>query len=107
MFLGSVDFKQLFVSLNGVDYPTLEAAKAASAPVIAYGNLVNTVIQFLIIAFVIFLMVRRINRLKGPAPVPADDARRLSVLPLADSEEGDALLALHIGRAGRVIRPAR
>ena len=75
MFLGRVDFKQLFFSLNGVAYPTLEAAKTASAPVIAYGNFVNTIIQFLIIAFVIFLMVRQINRLKGPAPVPVDDAR--------------------------------
>jgi large conductance mechanosensitive channel len=75
MLLGRVDFKQLFVSLNRVDYPTLEAARAASAPVIAYGNFINTAIQFLIIAFVIFLMVRQINRLKGPAPVPADDAR--------------------------------
>jgi large conductance mechanosensitive channel len=76
MALRRVDFKQLFFSLNGVDYPSLEAAKAAGAPVIAYGNLVNTVIQFLIIAFVIFLMVRQLNKLKTPAPTaPTEDAR--------------------------------
>ena len=64
MLLGRVDFKDLFVALNGASYPSLAAAKAAAAPVIAYGNFMNTVIQFLIVAFVIFLMVRQINRLK-------------------------------------------
>jgi large conductance mechanosensitive channel len=76
MVLGGVDFKELFISLNGVAYPSLEAAKAAAAPVIAYGNFINTIIQFLIVAFVIFLMVRQINKLKTPEPTaPKDDAR--------------------------------
>jgi large conductance mechanosensitive channel len=74
--LGGVDFKDLFVALNDVDYPSLAAAKAAAAPVIAYGNFINTIIQFLIVAFVIFLMVRQINKLKTPSPsAPQDDAR--------------------------------
>jgi large conductance mechanosensitive channel len=76
MALGRVDFKDLFVVLNGATYPSLAAAKAAAAPVIAYGNFINTVIQFLIVAFVIFLMVRQINRLKTPAPgAPQDESR--------------------------------
>jgi len=76
MVLGSVDFADFFVALDGVGYPTLQAAKDASAPVIAYGQFVNTIIEFLIVAAAVFLMVRQINRLKTPAPAPpADDAR--------------------------------
>ena len=76
MALGGVDFKDLFAVLNGATYPSLEAAKAAGAPVVAYGNFINTIIQFLIVAFVIFLMVRQINRLKTPTPsAPQDESR--------------------------------
>ena len=67
--LGNVDFKDLFISLNGNSYPTLAAAKEAAAPVIAYGNFINTVINFLIVSFAIFLLVRQVNRFKHPAPV--------------------------------------
>jgi large conductance mechanosensitive channel len=69
LLLGKVDFKDLFVSLNGQSYPTLAAAKAAAAPVIAYGQFLNTVINFLIVAFVIFIVVKQVNRFqKAPAP---------------------------------------
>jgi large conductance mechanosensitive channel len=68
LILGHVDFKDLFVSLNGQSYPTLAAAKAAAAPVIAYGQFLNTVINFIIVAFVIFLVVRTANRFQKPAP---------------------------------------
>src|SRR5690242_14846311 len=68
--LGKVDFKDLFISLNGTAYPSLAAAKAAGAPVIAWGQFVNTVINFLVIAFVIFLIVKQANRFKAPAPAP-------------------------------------
>jgi len=71
LVLGHVDFKDLFVSLNGQSYPTLAAAKAAAAPVIAYGQFLNTVINFLIVAFVIFLVVRAASKLQRPAPVVA------------------------------------
>jgi large conductance mechanosensitive channel len=67
MVLGHVDFKDLFVSLNGQHYPTLAAAKTAAAPAIAYGQFLNTVINFLIIAFIIFLVVRVANKLHRPA----------------------------------------
>lgn len=69
--LGGVDFTNKFISLNGAHYETLAQAKAAAAPTINYGNFINTVVQFLIVAFVVFLMVRQINRLKTPAPAPA------------------------------------
>jgi large conductance mechanosensitive channel len=72
LVLGKVDFKDLFVSLNGQSYPTLAAAKAAAAPVLAYGQFLNTVINFLIVAFVIFIVVRQVSRMqRKPAPAPA------------------------------------
>jgi large conductance mechanosensitive channel len=72
LVLGHVDFKDLFISLNGHSYPTLAAAKAAAAPVIAYGQFLNTVINFLIVAFVIFLTVRQASKLqKKPAAASA------------------------------------
>ena len=74
--LGGVDFGNKFVALNGVHYETLAQAKAAAAPTINYGNFVNTVVQFLVVAFVVFIMVRQINRLKTPQPAPpAADSR--------------------------------
>ena len=70
--MGGMDFKDLFISLNGQTYPNLAAAKTAGAPVIAYGNFLNTVINFLIVAFAIFLLVKQVNRFKKP--VPASEA---------------------------------
>jgi len=72
MALGHVDFKDLFISLNGQAYPTLAAAKTAAAPVIAYGLFLNTVINFLIVAFVIFLVVRAASKMqRAPEAAPA------------------------------------
>ena len=71
LILGHVDFKDLFVSLNGQSYPTLAAAKTAAAPVIAYGQFLNTVINFLIVAFAIFLVVRTASKFQKPAPAAA------------------------------------
>jgi len=70
LILGHVDFKDLFLSLNGQSYPSLADAKKASAPVLAYGQFLNTIINFLIIAFVIFVIVKQANRFKAPAPAP-------------------------------------
>jgi len=75
LVLGGADFSNLFVALDWRHYPSLAAAKAAGAPTINYGVFVNTVINFLIIAFVIFLLVRNINRLKRPAPAAAATTR--------------------------------
>jgi large conductance mechanosensitive channel len=87
MALGNIDFKDLFLSPTGETYPSLAAAKAAGAPVIAYGNFLNTVINFLIISFAIFLLVKQVNRFKGPAPAPAAPTTKdcpycLSAVPL-------------------------
>lgn len=70
LILGHVDFKELFLSLNGQSYATMAAAKAAAAPVMAYGQFLNTVINFLIVAFVIFMVVKTANKLQR-APAPA------------------------------------
>src|SRR5579862_8154368 len=69
--LGKVDFSGLFISLNGQSYPTLADAKKAAAPVLAYGVFINTVIEFLIVAFVIFIIVKQVNRFQKPAPAAA------------------------------------
>jgi large conductance mechanosensitive channel len=74
MALGGVDFTNLFIALNGGQYATLAEAKAAAAPTINYGVFLNTVLEFLIVAFVIFLLVRQINRMKEPPP-PAEPLR--------------------------------
>jgi|SRR5690349_6301343 len=71
LLLGHVDFSTLFLNISGTSYPTLAAAKAANAPTINYGAFINDVLDFLIVAFVIFLIVRQVNRWKGPAPAPA------------------------------------
>jgi large conductance mechanosensitive channel len=71
MLLGHIDFKELFISLNGQNYATLAAAKTAGAPVVAYGQFLNTVINFLIVAFVIFMVVRTAGKIQRPAVAEA------------------------------------
>jgi len=68
LLLGNVDFSDLFVTLNGQAYPSLADAQAAGAPTLNYGLFINTVIDFTIVAFVIFLLIRAINRMQRPAP---------------------------------------
>jgi large conductance mechanosensitive channel len=61
----------LFVNLSGKDYPSVAAAKAAGAPTLNYGIFFNTIFSFLIIAFVIFLLIRTYSKMQKPAPAPA------------------------------------
>ncbi|QSV45885.1 large conductance mechanosensitive channel protein MscL [Geobacter benzoatilyticus] len=71
MVMGKVNFTDLFINLSDTPYDSLKAAKDAGAPVISYGVFINTMIDFIIIAFVIFLVIKQINRLKKePAPAP-------------------------------------
>ena len=70
LLLGRVDFSNLFLNLSRQHYDTLADAKKAGAAVISYGVFLNTVIDFLIVAFAIFLLVRQINRLKKPEAAP-------------------------------------
>jgi large conductance mechanosensitive channel len=64
MILGEVDFSSLYINLSGGDYATLAAAQEAGAVTINYGTFINTIINFLIIAFAIFIVIRQINRLQ-------------------------------------------
>jgi len=73
LVLGNVDFSSLFINLSGKPYATLAEAKAAGAATIRYGVFLNTVLDFLIVAFVIFLLVRQVNRMtreREAAPAP-------------------------------------
>src|SRR5271157_3367244 len=64
LLLGKVDFSNLFIDLSGKGFTALSEAKKAGAPVMAYGAFLNTIINFAILAFVIFLVVQGVNRLK-------------------------------------------
>lgn len=64
LLLGGVDFTNLFVNLGEGSYATLEAAKEAGAPTLNYGSFLQAVVDFLLVAFAIFLLIRGINRLR-------------------------------------------
>jgi large conductance mechanosensitive channel len=88
LLLGKVDFSNLFLNLSGQSYPSVEAAKAAGAATLNYGMFINTVIDFLIVAFAIFLLIKQVNRLmlkkeEAPAaPTTKECPRCLSQIPL-------------------------
>lgn len=71
LLIGGIDFSDFFVTLSGGDYPSLAAAQEAGATTLNYGQFVNTVVQFLIVAWVIFLVVRQLNRLERKKDDPA------------------------------------
>jgi large conductance mechanosensitive channel len=87
LLLGRIDFGSLFIDLSGHHYATLELAKAAKAPTLNYGLFINAVIDFVIVAFAIFMLVRQVNRFRrqeAPPPPPAtrDCPFCLSAIPL-------------------------
>ena len=86
LVLGKVDFSSLFLNLSGTPQPSLAAAKAAGAPTVNYGVFLQTVLDFIIIAFVIFMIVKQVNRLKTPAapgaPTTKDCPVCLSTIPI-------------------------
>ena len=67
---GGVDFSQKFISLDGNEYETLDAAKEAEAAVITYGNVIQAIIYFIIVAFFIFLVLRAYERTKTKKEAP-------------------------------------
>ena len=71
VFTGGIDFSNLFIALDGGTYATLEAAKEAGAATVNYGLFINAVINFLVIAFAIFMLIRQMKKLDKPAPPPA------------------------------------
>jgi large conductance mechanosensitive channel len=84
--LGNVDFANLFINLSGKDYPSVAAAKAAGAATINYGIFFNTILNFLIIAFVLFLVIRQVNAMQKPKEAPVATTQEcplcLSVIPI-------------------------
>ena len=90
LVLGSVDFSNLFINLSGKDYPSVAAAKAAGAATLNYGIFFNNILNFLIIAFAIFLLIKQINRMQKPAAAPTtkDCPHCLSAVPLKATKCG-------------------
>ncbi len=89
LLTGGADFTNHFITLRGTAQPTLAAAKAAGAVTVNYGVFVNAILDFLVVAFAIFLLIRQVNRLKkqeAPAPAAAPTTKEcpqcLSVIPL-------------------------
>lgn len=85
LVMGKISFANLFVTLDGKAYPSLAAAKEAGAAVIPYGLFINSVIDFVIVAFCLFLIIKVINQLKrsetpvpAPTPEPPADVRLLA-----------------------------
>lgn len=76
--IGRMDFSNLFINISGRDYETLAEAKKAGAATINYGLFLNTLIDFLIVAFALFLLVRQINKLKREQPVAAATVKECS-----------------------------
>lgn len=81
VFTGKLDFSQLFIAMDGNHYATLADAEAAGASVVAYGSFISQVLNFVIMAFVVFLFVRMINKLrssgkKEEAPAPAPTTKK-------------------------------
>ena len=74
LLLGKVDFSNLYINLSSVDYDSINAAKEAGAPVIAYGVFLNNCLDFLILASAIFILIKQVNRFL-PKPPPAKEPR--------------------------------
>lgn len=71
LLLGKVNFTNLFFTLSGASFATLDEAKKAGAITLNYGVFLNACIDFLLVAFAVFLLVKQVNRMRAPAPAPA------------------------------------
>ncbi len=95
LLMGKVDFSQLFFDLSGGDYATLKAAEAASAATIKYGVFIQTILDFTIVAFAIFMVVKAMNKLKKKEEAkPAEPAKPSPEVALL-TEIRDALKGRH------------
>jgi large conductance mechanosensitive channel len=88
LVLGRVDFSNLFVSLSSRHFDTVAAAKTAGAATLNYGIFLNSVVNFVIVAFAMFLLVRQVNRLRTPAPTPAAPATKSCAYCCSQIPEG-------------------
>jgi large conductance mechanosensitive channel len=89
ILLGKMDFSSLFINLSGQSFPTIKAAQDAGAATLNYGLFINSMINFLIVAFAVFLLVRQVNKFKRQ-PAPADPTTKdcpfcASAIPLKAS----------------------
>jgi len=75
MLLGGADFSNLFLNLSGGDYPSLAAAQDAGAATLNYGVFLNTILDFVIVAFALFLVIKQMNRLRRAEPASAPTTR--------------------------------
>jgi len=85
LITGGIDFSNLFIDLSGTNPASLAAAKEAGAPVFAYGAFLTAVINFLIIAWVVFLLVKAVNKLKA-ATAKQEAAEAAAAVPAGPSE---------------------
>lgn len=95
--IGKVDFSNLFINLGESHFDTLAAAKAAGAPTLNYGSFLNTIINFLIVAFAIFLLVRTVNKWlpKPPPPVATKDCPQCAMpIPVSAKKCGHCTSAV-------------
>lgn len=93
LLMGNMDFSQLYINLSGTDYPSLAAAQAAGAATINYGLFINAVLDFLIVAFAIFMVIRGMNKLKRKAEeAPAEPPKASTEVQLL-TEIRDSLRA--------------
>ena len=89
MMMGNVDFSALYVNLSDTAYDSLAAAQEAGAPVIAYGQFINTILDFVIVAFAIFMVIRGMNSMKkkeeeAPAKPPEPSAEEKLLTEIRD-----------------------
>ena len=91
LLMGKVDFSSLFLNLSGTSQPSLAAAKAAGTPTLNYGVFLQSVFDFIIIAFVIFILVKQVNRFKKeapPAPPPGPTNEEKLLMEIRDALKG-------------------
>ncbi|WP_248930809.1 large-conductance mechanosensitive channel protein MscL [Paenibacillus hamazuiensis] len=86
LLLGKVNFTDLFLPLDGKSYESLSAAKAAGAPTLNYGVFINTMLDFLIVSFVIFITFKQLNRLRKKEDKPAEPEAKVKECPECLSE---------------------
>ncbi len=105
LLLGNVDFSGLFINLSSIEFATLKEAQAAGAPTINYGIFINHILDFMIVAFAIFMVIKVINRLKReeekpsttPAPTTKNCPECLSEIPLAATRCKYCSIAVKLG----------
>ena len=104
LVIGKVDFSNLFIDLTGAHHASIAEAKAAGAATLNYGVFINNIIDFLIVAFAVFLLVRQVNRLQRPAPVVAPQTKECpfcaSTISLRATRCPNCTSALEVGKSG-------